>query len=199
MSAIVDKIKQRIAAKGIQRQTAESRAWLQNNVRRIVYSNTRPAQLKDPDRLTIKPMHGRMYMFLYDPKLKNELPYYDRFPLIFVIRHYPDGFLGLNLHYLSPKYRLKLFAALLDFVNNDKYNNRTKLRLTWRVLSTFGKSEYAKVCVKRYLYDHLRSKFVVVPPDEWEIAVLLPSEKFKTKNKLIDRNVVWSQTRKKVL
>lgn len=199
MSDIVDKIKKRLAANGIQRQTAESRAWLQNNVRRIVYANTRPAQLKDVDRLAIKPLLGRMYMFLYDPKLKDELPYYDRFPLVFVIRHYKDGFLGLNLHYLSPRHRLKLFAALLDFLNNDRYDARTRLRLTWRVLSNFSKSEYAKVCVKRYLYDHLKSKFVTVPPDEWEIAVLLPSEKFKTKNKIIERSVVWNKTRQKIL
>lgn len=199
MSAIVERLKRELAKKGLQRQTEDSRTWLSNNVKRVVSANIRPAQLRDSDRLAIKPLPGRMYMFLYDPKLKTELPYYDRFPLVFVIKYYKDGFLGLNLHYLPPKLRLKLFAALLEYVNNDKYNERTRLRLTWRILSNFGKSELAKVCVKRYLYEQLKSKFVVVPPDEWEIAVFLPMERFKTNDKLYSSKKVWDETRKKVL
>lgn len=199
MSAIVERIKRELAKKGLQRQTEDSRTWLSNNVKNVVSANIRPAQLRDQDRLAIKPLPGRMYMFLYDPKLKEELPYYDRFPLVFAIKHYKDGFLGLNLHYLPPKLRLKLFAALLEYVNNDRYNERTRLRLTWRILSNFGKSEMAKVCVKRYLYDQLRSKFVVVPPDEWEIAIFLPTERFKTNNKQYPTKKVWDQSRKKVL
>ena len=43
---------------------------------------------------------GKLNMFMYDPKLKKKLPYYDTFPLVLPIESYSDGFLGLNLHYL---------------------------------------------------------------------------------------------------
>ena len=29
---------------------------------------------------------GKMYMFFYDPKLRETLPYYDAFPLVIVVR-----------------------------------------------------------------------------------------------------------------
>ena len=46
---------------------------------------------------------GKMYFFYYDPKGKKTLATYDRFPLVFPIERYSDGFLGLNLHYLCQK------------------------------------------------------------------------------------------------
>ena len=48
---------------------------------------------------------GRMVAFKYDPKTKEKLPHYDRFPLVIPIREVPGGFYGLNLHYLSPQSR----------------------------------------------------------------------------------------------
>ena len=44
---------------------------------------------------------GRLNMFLYDPKYKDKLPYYDVFPLVLPIQRYSDGFLGINFHYLT--------------------------------------------------------------------------------------------------
>lgn len=66
------------------------------------------------------PQIGKMYFFQYDPKLKNKLPYYDRYPLIFCVRPLKDGFHGLNLHYLSYKYRLIFYRNLIEKVSKDK-------------------------------------------------------------------------------
>ena len=33
-----------------------------------------------------------MYTFFYDPKTKDKLPYYDRFPVVIINEIYPDGF-----------------------------------------------------------------------------------------------------------
>ena len=38
-------------------------------------------------------MMGNMYLFAYDPKHKDTLPYYDRFPIIFPINKAKGGFL----------------------------------------------------------------------------------------------------------
>ena len=73
---------------------------------------------------------GKMYFFWYDPKNKNTLPMYDRFPLVFPIERYPDGFLGLNLHYLSFGERSALLNTMMKFRNNNNMNATTKLRVT---------------------------------------------------------------------
>ena len=44
---------------------------------------------------------GKMYMFSYDPKTKADLPYYDTVPLVIITEPMPNGFSGINLHYLA--------------------------------------------------------------------------------------------------
>ena len=39
---------------------------------------------------------GKLYFFAYDPKWKDKLSKYDKFPMVFPIELYGDGFLGLN-------------------------------------------------------------------------------------------------------
>ena len=40
-----------------------------------------------------KPFYGKLNMFVYDPKFKKQLPYYDTFPLVLPLETYSDGFL----------------------------------------------------------------------------------------------------------
>ena len=118
---------------------------------------------------------GKMYFFWYDPKHKDTLPMYDRFPLVFPIESYPDGFLGLNLHYLSFKERSALLNTLMKFRNNNKMNATTKLRVTYDLLNSTSRIASAmRPCIKRYLYTQVRSSFVEVTADEWDKAMQLP-------------------------
>lgn len=121
---------------------------------------------------------GKMYMFSYDPKTKESLPYYDTYPLIFPVKFYNDGFLGINLHYLPPKLRAKLMDALYDTLNNKKYNNTTKLVISYNILQSASKFRYFEPCLKRYLFTHVKSPYVYISPDEWDIALMLPTERF---------------------
>lgn len=43
------------------------------------------------------PSVGRMYHFRYDPKGKETLPYYDTFPLIFMVGPAAGGFYGIRV------------------------------------------------------------------------------------------------------
>jgi len=122
---------------------------------------------------------GKMFMFFYDPKWKDELPYYDAFPLIFVIESYTDGFLGINLHYLPPILRAKLMDALYSISSDSKYNENTKLNISYRTLKSAARFKYFKPCVKRYLFAHVRSRYLTVEPTYWDAALMLPSESFK--------------------
>lgn len=125
---------------------------------------------------------GRMYFFWYDPKHKKTLPVYDRFPLVFPIERYSDGFLGLNLHYLSQGERAELLGRLLKFKSSPNLTDKTKLKLSYDLLSATKRiNTQMRPCIKRYLFSHVRSPFIEVPGTEWDRAIELPVELFVVK------------------
>ena len=120
---------------------------------------------------------GKMYMYFYDAKHKDTLPFFDMFPLIFPIEFYHDGFLGINLHYLPPLARAMLMDALWTTANNQKYNSTTILQINYRILKQSAlKFAGYQECVKRYLYSHVKSAFHYVNPSDWDKALLLPMQ-----------------------
>lgn len=126
---------------------------------------------------------GRMFMFFYDPKHAKTLPYYDIFPLIFAVDFTPTGFYGINLHYLPQMLRAKLMDAIYQTINNKKYDETTKLNITYKLLSTASKYKYFKPCFKQYLWDHVRSQFLNIEPRMWDAALMLPTERFQKAGK----------------
>lgn len=120
---------------------------------------------------------GHLYLFKYDPKLKNELPYYDTFPVIFVINIIRGGFTGLNMHYLPYEYRAKLMDMLYNYVTGEE--DQQKLKITYNILSNTTKLRYYKPCLKHYLNNNVKSRFLHIDPLEWDKAVFLPLRRFK--------------------
>lgn len=126
------------------------------------------------------PFIGKMYFFAYYPKYADTLPMYDRFPLVFPIEPYNDGFLGLNLHYLVPDERRVILGKLMEFRSNKRMDESTKLRVTYDLLqSTKALARMSRPCIKRYLFSHCRSQFVEITSDEWEKAINLPVAMFE--------------------
>ena len=122
-------------------------------------------------------------MFIYDPKHKETLPYYDRFPLTIVAGPAKGGFMGLNLHYLPNVLRAKFLDGLMDITNNKKYDDSTKFAITLKTLTQASNLKYFKPCLKHYLTEHVRSRLALVPAPEWEIATFLPTARFEKKGK----------------
>jgi len=120
---------------------------------------------------------GHLYLFKYDPKLKNDLPYYDIFPVIFIIKIIKGGFFGLNMHYLPLSYRAKLMDMLYDYVTGEE--DMQKLKITYNVLNNTSKLRYYKPCLKHYLNNNVKSRFLHISPIEWEKALFLPLRRFK--------------------
>ena len=135
-------------------------------------------------------MFGNIYFYSYNPKWKDKLPWYDTFPLVFPIEKYNNGFLGLNFHYLSPQDRAILMDQLKAYTNNKKYDETTRLRLRYNMLEGFTKIKRARPTGHRYLLSKIRSKFVQINADEWEVALFLPVERFKKANK----KQVWAHS-----
>jgi len=173
---LIDRISESLAKEGHAPRTQKARAWLRSKVDTLKFNNK--SLMRDEDRSRNKSKIGRMYFFFYDPKHKDKLKYYDRFPLVIPIEEYTDGFLGLNLHYIHPKHRITLLDKLSEVANNDRYDSTTKLKITYAYLSASSKMYEATPCIKRYLTNHIKSRFLEIDASEWDIAVMLPAESF---------------------
>ena len=168
------------APASIKSNAADARTWLSSNMRQVRQSRILQG---DRSRLEDHISIGGMYMFVYDPKTKEKLPYYDKFPLIFPFNSAPGGFLGLNLHYLPPVARAKLMDALWPHINNDDLRQDRRLEITYEILNGSSRYRHFKPCVKRYLNSHVRTRFVRIYPEEWNLAVFLPTERFAKTSK----------------
>jgi hypothetical protein len=176
MAYLIDRIQASLAKEGLKPRTNAARDWLKKKVNDLRPS---PASImRDKERLREKSFIGRMYFYLYDPKHKDTLPYYDRFPLVIPIERYQDGFLGLNLHYIHPKQRIILLDKLSEVANNSKFDETTRLKISYDFLKRASKIFEAQPCIKRYLFNHIDSRFLEITADEWDIAALLPAENF---------------------
>lgn len=171
----------------------EARNWLRQKAAEVRTVNPK-ATIQQGPFLTNRIIPGNMYLFAYDPKTKEDLPYYDRFPLVFPFRRVQDGFYGINMHYLPPLLRAKLMDALYDTVNNDKMDETTRLRINYRILQSAAKFRYFEPCVKHYLNNHVKTRFLRVDPTQWDVALFLPLERFAKANKL----KVYADSKKKI-
>lgn len=139
----------------------------------------RQAILKEADRTRDNTVIGRMFFFKYDAKWKDILPVWDKYPLVFPIEKYSDGFLGLNVHYLTHPERIYLLGMLSKFRSSKNLTATSRLRLSYDVLQqSKSLATASKPCIKRYLFNHVRSKFIEITPDEWDKAIELPLELF---------------------
>jgi hypothetical protein len=176
MAQLIDRIKQSLAKQGLTPGTNAARTWLRSKVKELAPSKA--ALMKDRERLRDSSIVGKMYFYYYDPKTKDKMEYYDRFPLVIPIETYPDGFLGLNLHYIHPKQRMILLDKLSDTASNKKLDANTRLRISYDYLKRASKAFEATPCIKRYLFGHVESRFLEISADEWDIAIILPVESF---------------------
>ena len=111
-STFMDKLQAQAFRAGIRKDTEEARKWFAEKMKTIKSVNRREL-MKDDNFITrARPLTGRMFMYFYDPKHKKTLPYYDRFPLTFMVEKAEGGFYGLNLHYLPHKQRALFFDKL---------------------------------------------------------------------------------------
>ena len=124
---------------------------------------------------------GRMYFFRYNPD-KSYDHIYDSFPLIFMLYEDPDNFSGINFHYLSPKLRAILLGNMLSYLSDQDFSNRTRLfaRKFRQLIQSNKRFRHAKAVYRQYKPEHIKSKIIQVHPLDWELAIMVPTERFKT-------------------
>ena len=180
MTSILTTLAKDLSASDMQRLSYESNKWLKSKVSGLRnFNNIRKDISKEEFRYSKRFMLGRLYFFFYDPKTKDDLPYYDKFPLTIVLDRYDDGFLGLNLHYLPIKYRIQFLGKLMNYASTNHDNEIIRVRITYDILQASRKIREFRPCLKRYLFSNIKSKILTVQPNEWEVASFLPVHLYK--------------------
>ena len=100
---------------------------------------------------------GQLYFFTYSAQTKQ--PYYDMYPLSYVIEYQKGGFLGCNLHYVPLTQRDELAISLL--------NN-----------SAQGAVAVPRQTLHKYLYTGVRGTPYRIPNAEWSDVAQSPTERF---------------------
>ena len=193
MAKLLDRIAKDLNQTGYKARSAEARTWLQGKARQLGAVN-RVGIVNDPVRNTASAYIGKMFFFFYNPKLKEELPYYDKFPLVLPIELYKDGFLGVNFHYLPVNLRIGLLDRLYDLTNNDRFDDSTRIQASYAILNGASRYKAFQPCVKRYLANHISSRLVEIEAESWETAIFLPVENFAKASS----QRVWSDSREEI-
>jgi len=193
---MVSKVFDELLAQGVRSgqipaRTQQSRDWFRTAARKTKVtpeSVIRSERTRFKNRVTM----GKMYLFNYDPKHKATLPYYDRYPLIFPVQPADGGFYGINMHYLPHVLRARLMDALYSLSRDKRYDEKTRLKLSYSVLNSAAKYKAFKPTFKRYLTNHVRSRFIEISSAEWDIALMMPLQKFAKAS----ASEVWRDSRK---
>lgn len=169
MVSILDPITQK------QGDSFKSVSWYRSKIASLSDTIT-AGKLMRSGKLNQRPSAGRLNMFLYDPKTKKRLPYYDVFPLVLPLEPIKGGFLGVNFHYLPPLLRMRFLESLQAYASDTKLNKSTRLDVSYDLLK---KNKYTKPTIKKYLYSRAVSNFLRINIDESATAVLLPVAQFR--------------------
>jgi len=179
-------------------RTQRARNWYRDVASTIVVGDEKKL-LKNEIHFARKRIYpGFLYSFIYDAKTKDKMPYWDACPLVFPwrkieadpIKGTGAGFIGINLHYLPPMLRAKLMDDLYPLVQDDRFNDNSRLqKFTYEVLRQYASAKEFEPCIHRYLDSHVKSRLYKIPANSWDVALMLPTERFQKASK----ETVWSR------
>ena len=145
MASLFDTLQAGAQRAGVTARTKKSREWFQAKVKELGRVNRQSLLKDDALEPTTREIAGSMYMYFYDPKTKETLPYYDRFPLIIMVEQAKGGFYGLNLHYLRPDIRAQFLDELMKTAPR-KATNKTRLtKMRYDLLKGVRKYKHQKM------------------------------------------------------
>lgn len=110
---------------------------------------------RDRNLTTSFPRLFNLMFYQYKAKTRRDLPYYDKYPLSFVLEMDARSFFAVNLHYYSPEERMGIVASLAE----DR-------------IPKFRKGAH------KYLLSEVRSPYLILAQKEWQTMCLLPVEEF---------------------
>lgn len=155
---------------------------------------------------TIRPnkalLIGNMVYFDYfEPKLKDELEYYDAKPVVLIFGRFMTSqgkrVLGFNIHYYPPRMRYRILSRICEIFQNELLKNgwengqkKDMNKIDYRQL--LAQLEKAKLTFGVREYDpELMNKVRIVPPKEFS-KVVFTEGAFKKRTRTMIMNY-WKQ------
>jgi hypothetical protein len=168
--------------KGIETMSREALKWFLIYSRKFVKTATF-RKTADLGSLTYKPLPGKFYLYRYDPKTKEDMPYYDIMPLVLITEITEDGWYGINFHYMPPSVRLRIMEGFFGTLNDSKLSDNMRLKINWKRAVTISQAvsahKYLRHSIKRYLVKQIRSPLIELEPQYWPMVIFLPLSRFK--------------------
>lgn len=162
---------------GIRTRTLMQNA-INTNTKIKMYELIAASRADNPNYGTLR--IGEMRAFSYMASTQDKLPYWDMFPLIFVLGVDSKGFTGINLHYLPNHLRTLLYKKIeMTALNFPNLTPDTRLRISYDILNQSRRFPEFVPCFKRYKFVNLRSPMVKIDATEWEISTLVPDIPFR--------------------
>lgn len=123
---------------------------------------------------------GMMFTFHYEPETPG-LDYWDKFPLIIKMaeeNEREESFLGMNLHYLFPKFRRMVLIFLMTRMTRGENDPESRIAaMTMTKLLRFP-AKYGRAGIRRYLYKNIKGRVIRIPPEHWLKVIYLPTHQF---------------------
>jgi hypothetical protein len=161
----------------LQKRSVESMEWFKTKARNL---KVRPKPLLRGMGSPAKRLEqGKMYMFFYDAKHQQKLPYWDKFPCMIPLDATSKRVLGINLHYLAPRHRILLLNALFEETNNEEFDETTEFRVFYETIKAVTRLKYAKPCIKWYITGRIQSRITEVPAEKWDIVSMMPTAQWQ--------------------
>lgn len=176
------------------KRAQQSIDWYRQKLSSIVDRKIDPSQLFNQKNYPNKPRVGNIITFKYNPVGVETLPYYDMFPMVLVLKFVTGGFIGLNFHYLNPRQRAVFMDRLMQFQKYSRATETVTINIKYEMLVNNLKLRYYKPCIKRYRTNNISKMVYTILPEEWEIAMFLPTENFVGKKK----TNVWLESSKEI-
>lgn len=149
----------------------QSKEWYRSNIffsRSMKYEKNPTSMITDERNDEVDEMGGRdqnivrpfpklfsLMFYEYRAKTRRDLPFYDKYPLSFILDFQPNSFFAVNLHYYSPEQRVSIAQSL-----------------SLNKIPRFEKGAH------KYLLSEVRSPFLDFDVREWDTICLLPIEEF---------------------
>ena len=184
MESLIKRLEEETPAE-LETRSLESLRWFQQRVKTMKLTSEafyKQSSLNKAKRY----LEGRMYTFFYDAKHKKTLPYWDRFPVVLILDLNQNGFTGLNLHYIPPRYRVRLLYELYKYIKLDDdtrdENMKPHIRMRYEMLRGLSKMRFFKPCFKKYLTQHIEGRALEITPDYWDVMAMLPLASWQKKH-----------------
>lgn len=134
----------------LKQKTNESLNWYRNKIKNRFSSKTiLHTEYFHKKNYPNKPIFGNIVAFKYSPKNEQTLKYYDRFPLVLILKVVPGGFIGLNFHYLHPIHRAYFMDAIYDYSNNQNNYKLKQINIKYNTFKISSRLRYYKPCIKK--------------------------------------------------